>query len=163
MGATDKKDGRFVWWVVKKCYFCVKKKGIGTMGALKFGFVIVEGCGEQTMIAEHTLHQMVEVEGEVEYRLVPGTGETPLAAKCFAELTSVDAVLVFLPTNEHSAVLSAALNGLTEVVLDWNMPIVTTISYPDGVSLARAAVTMVGLQMEMESRAERTQFDTSVN
>lgn len=133
------------------------------MGALKFGFVIVEGCGEQTMIAEHTLHQMVEVEGEVEYRLIPGTGEAVLAAKCFAELTSVDAVLVFLPPNENQLILSAALNGLTEVVLDWNMPIVTTVSYPDGVSLARAAVTMVGIQMEMEARAELTGVDTSVN
>lgn len=133
------------------------------MSTLKFGFVIVEGCGEQTMIAEHALHQMVEVEGEVEYRLVPGTGETPLAAKCFAELTSVDAVLVFLPPNENQMVLSAALNGLTDVVLEWNMPIVTTTSYPDGVSLARAAVTMVGLQMEMEARAEMAQVDTSVN
>ncbi len=133
------------------------------MGALKFGFIVVEGCGEQTMIAERTLHQMVEVEGEVEFRLVPGSAETVLAAKCFAELTSVDAVLVFMPEDEHPLVLSAALNGLTDVVLDWNMPIVTTTSYPDGTSLARAAVAMVGLQMEMEARAERTQADTSVN
>lgn len=135
-----------------------------TMGALKFGFIVVEGCGEQTMIAEHTLHMMVEVEGEVEYRLVPSTAETVLAAKCFAELTSVDAVLVFLPeSGDHPAVLSAALNGLTDVVLDWNMPIVTTLSYPDGTTLARAAVAMVGLQMEMEARAERVQADTSIN
>ena len=133
------------------------------MTALKIGFVVVEGCGEQTMLAEHTLHQMVEIEGEVEYRLVPGTAETVLAAKCFAELTSVDAVLVFMPTEEHPQVLAAALTGLTDVVLDWNMPVVTTISYPDGTSLARAAVAMVGLQMEMEARAERVQMDTSVN
>ena len=116
------------------------------------------------MIAERTLHIMVEVEGEVEYRIVPSTAETVLAAKCFAELTSVDAVLVFLPDGgDHPAVLSATLNGLTDVVLDWNMPIVTTLSYPDGTSLARAAVAMVGLQMEMEARAERAQADTSVN
>ena len=133
------------------------------MTALKFGFIVVEGCGEQTMTAEHALHQMVEVEGEVEFRLVTGTTEAVLAAKCFAELTSVDAVLVFLPKEENPIVLSAALNGLTSVVLDWNMPIVTTISYPDGTSLARAAVAMVGLQLEMEARAERAQVDTSVN
>ncbi len=133
------------------------------MTALKVGFVIVEGCGEQTMVAEHMLHQMVEIEGEVEYRLVPGTAETVLATKCFAELTSVDAVLVFMPAEENPVVLAAALNGLTDVVLDWNMPIVTTVSYPDGTSLARAAVAMVGLQMEMEARAERVQADTSVN
>ena len=87
------------------------------MGALKFGFIVVEGCGEQTMTAEHMLHQMVEVEGEVEYRLVPGSAETVLAAKCFAELTSVDAVLVFLPEGEHPLVLSAALNGLFDCLL----------------------------------------------
>ena len=134
------------------------------MTALKIGFIVVEGCGEQTMLAERMLHQMVEVEGEVEYRIVPSTAETVLAAKCFAELTSVDAVLVFLPEGgDHPAVLSAALNGLTEVVLEWNMPIVTTLSYGDGASLARAAVAMVGLQMEMEARAERAQADTSVN
>lgn len=133
------------------------------MTALKIGFVVVEGCGEQTMIAESALHQMVEIEGEVEYRLVPGTAETVLATKCFAEMTSVDAVLVFMPTEEHPQVLAATLNGLTNIVLDWNMPVVTTISYPDGTSLARAAVAMVGLQMEMEARAERAQLDTSVN
>lgn len=133
------------------------------MTALKIGFVVVEGCGEQTMVAEHALHQMVEIEGEVEYRLVPGSAETVLAAKCFAELTSVDAVLVFMPSEENPVVLSAALNGLTDVVLDWNMPVVTTVSYPDGTSLARAAVAMVDMQMEMEARAERVQMDTSVN
>lgn len=133
------------------------------MTALKIGFVVVEGCGEQTLVAEQMLHKMVEIDGEVEYRVVPGTAETVLAAKCFAELTSVDAVLVFMPAEEQPQVLAAALNGLTDIVLDWNMPVVTTVSYPDGTTLARAAVTMVGLQIEMESRAERSQLDTSVN
>lgn len=133
------------------------------MGALKFGFIVVEGCGEQTLLAEQTLHHLVEVEGEVEYRVVPGGAETVLAAKCFAELTSVDAVLVFLAHGENPAVLNAALSGLTDIVLDWNMPIVTSLSYPDGTSLARAAVAMVELQMEMEARAERAQVDTSIN
>ena len=45
------------------------------MTALKFGFVIVEGCGEQASIAEHTLRRLTEVEGEVEYRTVPGTSD----------------------------------------------------------------------------------------
>lgn len=133
------------------------------MTALKIGFIVVEGCGEQTLLAEQTLRQMVDVEGEVEFRVVPGVAETVLAAKCFAELTSVDAVLVFLPQTDNPMVVSAALNGLTNVVLDWNMPVVTTLSYPDGTSLARAAVAMVGLQMEMEARAERAQVDTSIN
>lgn len=133
------------------------------MTALKIGFIVVEGCGEQTLLAEQTLRQMVDVEGEVEFRVVPGAAETVLAAKCFAELTSVDAVLVFLPQTDNPMVVSAALNGLTNVVLDWNMPVVTTLSYPDGTSLARAAVAMVGLQMEMEARAERAQVDTSIN
>ena len=133
------------------------------MTALKFGFVIVEGCGEHSSVAEHTLRRLTEVEGEVEYRTVPGTSETVLAAKCFAELTSVDAVLTFLPHEEHPAVLTAALEGLTDIVLDWNMPIVTTTSYPDGVSLARAAVVMVEMQIEMEGKAEGKMVDTSVN
>ena len=133
------------------------------MSALKFGFIVVEGCGEQTMIAEHTLHMMVEVEGEVEYRLVPSTAETVLAAKCFAELTSVDAVLVFLPKNDNPLVVAAALEGLTDIVLDWNMPVVTTLSYPDGVSLAQAAVAMVEMQIEMEARAAENTVDTTVN
>ena len=37
------------------------------MTALKFGFVIVEGCGEHSSVAEHTLRRLTEVEGEVEY------------------------------------------------------------------------------------------------
>lgn len=133
------------------------------MSAMKFGFVIVEGCGEQTMLAEQSLRRMTEVEGEVEYRTVPGTAESVLATKCFAELTSVDAVLVFLPASENVAVLTAALEGLTDIVLDWNMPVVTTISYKDGVSLARAAVSMVEMQIEMEAKSEGAMVDTSVN
>ena len=43
------------------------------------------------------------------------------------------------------------------------MPIVTTTSYPDGMSLARAAVTMVEMQIEMEGKAEGKMVDTSVN
>lgn len=132
---------------------------------MKFGFVIVEGCGEKTSVAEHTLRSITEVEGEVEYRIVPGTAESVLATKCFAELTSVDAVLVFLPVPSEiePAVLTATLEGLTDIVLDWNMPVVTTTSYPDGVSLARAAVMMVNMQIEMEQKAEGKMVDTSVN
>lgn len=133
------------------------------MSAMKFGFVIVEGCAAQTMLAEQSLRRMAEVEGDVEYRTVPGTAETVLAAKCFAELTSVDAVLVFLPAEENQVVLATALEGLTDIVLDWNMPVVTTTSYPDGVSLARAAVAMVEMQIEMEAKAEGSMVDTSVN
>ena len=133
------------------------------MSALKFGFVIVEGCGDQTMMAEQTLRMMVDVADEVEYRVVPGTLETVLAAKCFGELTSVDAVLVFLPTHENPALLSTTLNGLTSVMLEWGMPVVTTLSYPDGLSLARAAVAMVDLQMDMEARAEQIKAGTSIN
>ena len=135
------------------------------MTALKFGFVIVEGNGEKTSTAEHTLRRIAEVEGEVEHRTVPGVAETVLAAKCFAELTSVDAVLVFLPAaaTVEPAVLTATLEGLTDIVLDWNMPIVTTISYPEGTQLAHAAVAMVEMQIEMENKAEGRMVDTSVN
>lgn len=135
------------------------------MTAMKFGFVIVEGFEDKTSTAEHTLRRLTEVEGEVEYRTVPGVAATVLAAKCFAELTSVDAVLVFLPaaSTVEPAVLTTTLDGLTNIVLDWNMPIVTTISYPDGAQLARAAVTMVNMQIEMENKAEGRMVDTSVN
>ena len=133
------------------------------MTAMKFGFVIVEGCGEESLAAEQTLHHLTEVEGEIECHRVPGTAETVLAAKCFAELTSVDAVLVFLPKEENPLVMQAALEGLTDIVLDWNMPVVTTLSYPDGVSLARAAVAMVEMQIEMEARAAENTVDTRVN
>ncbi len=135
-----------------------------TMGQLKFGFVIVDTAAtSQLLIAEQTLRMLADVEGEIEHRVVPGTAETVLAAKCFAELTSVDAVLVFLPKEENPLVMAAALEGLTDIVLDWNMPVVTTLSYPDGVSLARAAVAMVEMQIEMEARAAENTVDTRVN
>ena len=134
------------------------------MGQLKFGFVIADTAAtSQLLIAEQTLRMLADVEGEIERRVVPGTAETVLAAKCFAELTSVDAVLVFLPKDENPLVLAAALEGLTDIVLDWNMPVVTTLSYPDGVSLARAAVTMVEMQIELEARAAENTVDTRVN
>lgn len=134
------------------------------MGQLKFGFIIADTAAtSQLLIAEQTLRMLADVEGEIERRVVPGTAETVLAAKCFAELTSVDAVLVFLPKDENPLVLAAALEGLTDIVLDWNMPVVTTLSYPDGVSLARAAVAMVEMQIEMEARAAENTVDTRVN
>lgn len=134
------------------------------MGQLKFGFIIADTAAtSQLLIAEQTLRMLADVEGEIERRVVPGTAETVLAAKCFAELTSVDAVLVFLPKDENPLVMAAALEGLTDIVLDWNMPVVTTLSYPDGVSLARAAVTMVEMQIEMEARAAENTVDTRVN
>ena len=95
------------------------------MGQLKFGFVIADTTSSQVMVAEQTLRMLADVEGEIERRIVPGTAETVLAAKCFAELTSVDAVLVFLPKNDNPLVVAAALEGLTDIVLDWNMPVVT--------------------------------------
>lgn len=134
------------------------------MGQLKFGFVIADTAAtSQLLIAEQTLRMLADVDGEIERRVVPGTAETVLAAKCFAELTSVDAVLVFLPKEENPLVMQAALEGLTDIVLDWNMPVVTTLSYPDGVSLARAAVAMVEMQIEMEARAAENTVDTRVN
>ena len=133
------------------------------MGQLKFGFIIADPSSSQVMVAEHTLRMLAEVEGEIERRIVPGTAECVLAAKCFAELTSVDAVLVFLPKNDNPLVVAAALEGLTDIVLDWNMPVVTTLSYPDGVSLAQAAVAMVDMQIEMEARAAENTVDTTVN
>lgn len=133
------------------------------MGQLKFGFVIADTTSSQVMVAEQTLRMLADVEGEIERRIVPGTAETVLAAKCFAELTSVDAVLVFLPKNDNPLVVAAALEGLTDIVLDWNMPVVTTLSYPDGVSLAQAAVAMVDMQIEMEARAAENTVDTTVN
>lgn len=134
------------------------------MVQLKFGFVIADTAAtSQLLIAEQTLRMLADVEGEIERRVVPGTAETVLAAKCFAELTSVDAVLVFLPKDENPLVMAAALEGLTDIVLDWNMPVVTTLSYPDGVSLARAAVAMVEMQIEMEARAAENTVDTRVN
>ncbi len=134
------------------------------MGQLKFGFIIADTAAtSQLLIAEQTLRMLADVEGEIERRVVPGTAETVLAAKCFAELTSVDAVLVFLPKDENPLVMAAALEGLTDIVLDWNMPVVTTLSYPDGVSLARAAVAMVEMQIEMEARAAENTVDTRVN
>ncbi len=134
------------------------------MGQLKFGFIIADTAAtSQLLIAEQTLRMLADVDGEIERRVVPGTAETVLAAKCFAELTSVDAVLVFLPKEENPLVMQAALEGLTDIVLDWNMPVVTTLSYPDGVSLARAAVAMVEMQIEMEARAAENTVDTRVN
>ena len=133
------------------------------MGQLKFGFIIADPSSSQVMVAEHTLRMLADVEGEIERRIVPGTAECVLAAKCFAELTSVDAVLVFLPKNDNPLVVAAALEGLTDIVLDWNMPVVTTLSYPDGVSLAQAAVAMVDMQIEMEARAAENTVDTRVN
>lgn len=130
---------------------------------MKFGFVIADAPSSEPDAAERALRRRTTVEDEIERREVPGTSESVLACRCFAELTEVDAVLVFLPAEENPLVLSAALEGLTDIVLEWNMPVVTNVSYRTGDKMATAAITMVDMQIAMEEAAERNTVDTTVN
>ncbi|MDY3979397.1 MAG: hypothetical protein SOZ00_05180 [Tidjanibacter sp.] len=129
---------------------------------MKFAFVIADPDSRQIDAAEAALFRL-GAEMPIERREVPGTSETVLACRCIAELTEIDAVIVFLPEDENQLVMAAALEGLTEVVLDWNMPIVTSLSYKKGAKMAEAAAQMVEMQIEMEDAAARNTLDTSVN
>ncbi len=99
---------------------------------LSFGIVVAEWNPEVTnALAEGAINTLREAgcpEGNIIVKHVPGTFELPLGAQYFAEYTSVDAIIVLGcviqgDTPHFDYVCSGVTQGVTQLQLQWNIPI----------------------------------------
>ncbi len=157
---------------------------------MKFGIVVSEWNREITEAllsgAVRTLRSAGCLDQNIQIKYVPGTFELPLGAQFFAEYTDVDAVIalgcvVQGETKHFDFVCSGATQGITQLMLNWNMPVAFGVLTTDNMQQAKdraggkygnkgdeaaaAAIQMVQLQNDMEDAAtenERVQ-PTKVN
>ncbi len=145
---------------------------------MKFGIVVSQWNREITDSllagAVRTLRSAGCMEQNIVIKYVPGTFELPLGAQFFAEYTDVDAVIALGcviqgETKHFDYVCSGATQGITQLMLNWNMPVafgvLTTNDMQQAIDraggkygnkgdeAAAAAIEMVHLQNEMEDAA----------
>ena len=148
---------------------------------MKFGIVVSEWNSDVTFAlrdgAIRTLRSCGCSDENIIVRYVPGTFELPMGARFFAEHTDVDGVIalgcvVKGETPHFDYVCMGATRGITDVMLEWNMPIafgvLTTLDQQQaldraggrlgnkGDEAAAAVVKMVHLQREFERSAAAT-------
>lgn len=149
--------------------------------SMKFGIVVSEWnykiTGALLQGAVDTLRRAGCAEHNIIVRHVPGAFELPLAAQYFAEYTDVDAVIalgcvVRGGTPHFDYVCQGTTQGITQLMINWNMPIAFGLLTTDdmqqaldraggvhgnkGDEAAAAAVKMVQLQRDMEVTADNT-------
>ncbi len=99
---------------------------------MRFGIVVAEWNREITnAMAEgaiNTLKSAGALDQNIEVRYVPGTFELALGAQFFAQYTEVDAVIVLGcviqgDTRHFDYVCDGVTQGITQLQLQWNMPI----------------------------------------
>ncbi len=143
---------------------------------MSFGIVVAEWNCEVTEAllegAVRTLRQAGCPEANIHVKHVPGTFELSLGAQFFAEYTDVDAVIALGcviqgDTRHFDFICDGVTQGLTQLQLQWNMPIafgVLTVNDKQqaldrcggalgnkGDEAAATAIKMVKLQIEMEA------------
>lgn len=148
---------------------------------MKFGIVVSEWNSQVTSLllkgAVDTLKQFGCEQDNIEIRYVPGTFELAMGARFFAEYSDVDAVIALGcviqgDTRHFDFVCQGATQGITQVMLEWNMPvafgILTTGNLQQaldraggalgnkGDEAAATAIKMVRLQIDMEAQSEPT-------
>lgn len=151
---------------------------------MKFGIVVSEWNREVTdellKGAVRTLRSAGCAEHNILIKYVPGTFELPLGAQFFAEYTDVDAVIAIGcviqgETRHFDFICSGATQGITQLMITWNMPIafgvLTTENMQQaldraggkhgnkGDEAAATAIQMVKVQNEMEQSAENINRD----
>lgn len=151
---------------------------------MKIGIVVSEWNSEVTFAlrngAIRTLKNCGCSDENIIVRYVPGTFELPMGARFFAEHTDVDGVIalgcvVKGETPHFDYVCMGATRGITDVMLEWNMPIafgvLTTLDQQQaldraggrlgnkGDEAAAAVVKMVHLQREFELSLAATTVD----
>ncbi|GHU99341.1 6,7-dimethyl-8-ribityllumazine synthase [Bacteroidia bacterium] len=147
---------------------------------MRFGIVVSEWNGEVT---EKLLDGAIRVLtragcdiGSIMVKRVPGAFELPLGAQFFAEYTDVDAVIALGcviqgETPHFDYVCQGATQGITQLAINWNMPVAFGLLTVDnlqqaldradgqlgnkGEEAAATAIRMVALQIEMEESSER--------
>lgn len=99
---------------------------------LSFGIVVAEWNTHITSaLADGAVKTLLEAgckEENISVRYVPGTFELPLGAQFFAEYTQVDAIIVLGcviqgDTPHFDYVCSGVTQGITQLQLQWNLPI----------------------------------------
>lgn len=154
---------------------------------MSFGIVVAEWNREITEAlakgAVETLKAAGAVESNIEVRWVPGTVELTLGAQFFAQYTEVDAVIVLGcviqgDTRHFDYVCDSVTQGITQLQLQWNMPIgfgVLTVNDMQqaldrcggvhgnkGDECAATVIRMVDLQREMVEASTTQEPDRSV-
>lgn len=148
---------------------------VPSAAGMKFGIVVSDWNDQITHAlmegAIRTLRAAGCDEQDISVRHVPGTFELSLGAQFFAEYTDVDAVIVLGcviqgDTRHFDFVCEGVTQGVTNVMLSWNMPVtfgvLTTENLQQaldraggklgnkGDEAAETAIRMVALQIEME-------------
>ncbi len=147
---------------------------------MRFGIVVSEwNCRITQNLLEGAIRTLLRygcLESNIEVRWVPGTFELPLAARYFADYTTVDAVIALGcviqgDTRHFDFVCQGATQGIMDVQLEWNMPVafgvLTTNDMQQaldraggklgnkGDEAAAAAIKMVHLQREFEGNSSQ--------
>lgn len=153
---------------------------------MKFGIVVSEWNPRVTHAlrdgAVKTLRRCGCADENIIVHYVPGTFELAMGARFFAEHTDVDAVIALGcvikgETPHFDYVCMGATKGITDVMLEWGMPVtfgvLTTLDQQQaldraggklgnkGDEAAVAAIKMVDLQREFELTAAATSAATS--
>ena len=148
---------------------------------MKFGIVVSEWnhqvTGPLLNGAMRTLREAGCLEHNIVVRYVPGAFELTLGAQFFAEYTDVDAVIALGcvirgETPHFEYVCQGATQGITQLMVNWNMPIafglLTTEDLQQaldraggkhgnkGDEAAATAIKMVNLQKDMETSADKS-------
>ncbi len=143
---------------------------------MRFGIVVAEWNREVTEAllegAVRTLRAAGCSDLDIQIKYVPGTFELALGAQFFAEYTDVDAVIalgcvVRGDTPHFDYVCQGVTQGITQVQLQWNIPIAFGVLTVDdmqqaldrcggrlgnkGDEAAAAAINMVKLQIDMDA------------
>lgn len=145
---------------------------------MRFGIVVAEWNREITEAllegAVRTLRAAGCPDHSIQIKYVPGTFELPLGAQFFAQYTDVDAVIVLGcviqgDTRHFDYVCQGVTQGVTQLQLQWNMPIAFGVLTTNdrqqaldraggklgnkGDEAAAAAIQMVKLQIDMDAAA----------
>ncbi len=148
---------------------------------MKFGIVVAEWNHQVTegllAGAVRTLREAGCPDHNIQIKYVPGTFELALGAQFFAEYTDVDAVIALGcviqgDTRHFDFVCQGATQGITQLMINWNMPIafgvLTTNDLQQaldrsggkygnkGDEAAATAIKMVKLQIDMEAASDKT-------
>ena len=142
---------------------------------MKFGIAVAEWNWKITGALLDGAVSLLKAQGcreeDIMVKRVPGTFELSLAAQFMAEYTDVDAVIVLGcviqgETRHFDFICQGVTQGVTQVSLTWNMPVVFGVLTTEneqqaldraggkhgnkGDEAAATAISMVALQNEME-------------
>lgn len=156
--------------------------------SMKFGIVVSEWNSEVTESllkgAVKTLKDAGCPETNIAIKYVPGTFELTLGAQFLAEYTDVDAVIALGcviqgETRHFDFVCQGVTQGVTQLMVQWNMPIAFGVLTTDnmqqaldraggkygnkGDEAAATAIKMVKLQADMEKAATPEEDRTTIN